>query len=125
MSTEAALALVSAAAGSVATEAGRHAWDSLLALARRVTGRAGADPVGPVDPVDPADETAVRELTGRIADRAASDEEFAAELRQWAQRHRGAVEVGGTRVQNTVADGAQVRNLLQTGTVHGDIHFGA
>ncbi|RKN42379.1 hypothetical protein D7294_13240 [Streptomyces hoynatensis] len=39
---DAALALVSVAAGSAATEAGRRAWDSLVALSRRLLGRAEA-----------------------------------------------------------------------------------
>ncbi len=119
MTVEAAIALVSAAAGSVATEAGRHAWESLLSLTRRLTGRASPEPV------DPGDDGAVRVLTGRIADRAATDEEFARELRAWAERHRGVIGVAQTRVENVVSDHAQVQNVIQTGAVHGDIRFGA
>ncbi|MDT0344715.1 hypothetical protein [Streptomyces litchfieldiae] len=118
MNVDAAVALVSAAAGSAATEAGRHAWESLLSLARRLTGR--AEP----EPVDPADETAVRELTGRIADRARDDADFAAELTGWAERHRAALTITQTRVENTVSGNAQVRNVIQTGTIEGDIRFG-
>ncbi|MDT0444939.1 hypothetical protein [Streptomyces johnsoniae] len=119
MNVEAAIALVSAAAGSAATEAGRHAWESLMSLTRRLTGRASPEPV------DPEDEAAVRALSGRIADRAGADEEFARELRAWAERHRGVIGVAQTRVENTVSGDAQVQNLIQTGTVHGDIRFGA
>ena len=43
MNLDAALALISAAAGSAATEAGRRAWDSLLALSRRLLGRGEAE----------------------------------------------------------------------------------
>jgi hypothetical protein len=119
MNTEAAIALVSAAAGSAATEAGRHAWESLLSLTRRLTGRDAPEPVDPADPV------AVRELTGRIADRAGVDEEFAGELRAWAERHRASLTVTQTRVENSVSGDAQVRNLIQTGTIHGGLHFGS
>ncbi|WP_053170733.1 hypothetical protein [Streptomyces sp. SBT349] len=118
MTLEAALALVSTAAGGAATEAGRVAWDSLMSLTRRVVGR------GEPEAVDPADATAVRELTERISTRAAADEGFADDLRGWAEEHRAALTVTQTRVENVISGQAQVQNVIQTGTIQGDIRFG-
>ncbi|MGK5532920.1 hypothetical protein [Streptomyces sp. URMC 129] len=115
MDVTAAVALVSVAAGSVATEAGRHAWESLVALTRRLTGR--------TDP-DAGDEAAVRELVARVDERASSDEEFAGELVRWAEAHRAAL-VEQQQVQNTISGSATVHGpVIQTHTIHGGIHFG-
>lgn len=119
MELESAIALVSAAAGSVATEAGRHAWESLLSLTRRITGRAQ-----PVD-VDPADDESVRVLVGRITDRAEADEEFADQLRDWARTHQPALDARNGVVHNRISGQAQISGpVVQAQNITGPIMFG-
>ncbi|WP_326599601.1 hypothetical protein [Streptomyces sp. NBC_01803] len=115
MDVASAVALVSVAAGSAATEAGRQAWESLVALTRRLSGR--GDP-------DPGDEAAVRELTVRVDEEAGADGEFASELVRWAEAHQGAL-VRQTRVENVISGNATVHGpVIQTHTIHGGLHFG-
>ncbi|WP_052851741.1 hypothetical protein [Streptomyces avicenniae] len=123
MDIDAALALVSTAAGSVATAAGQHAWDALLSVVRRVTGR-GA---GSLDdgPVDPADEGQVQALTGRIAERARTDAVFADALLGWAADHRRALTAVTGDTHNSIAGGAVTNGpVVQLRDVHGDVTFG-
>ncbi|MDT0265075.1 hypothetical protein RM844_02100 [Streptomyces sp. DSM 44915] len=118
MDLQSALALVTAAASSVASEAGRHAWDSLVSLTRRVTGQA--------EPPDPADDESVRVLIGQIRGRAETDEEFAAQLRDWAATHQPALDARHGTVHNEVSGDAQVNGpLIQAQTITGDLHFGS
>ncbi|HZG04517.1 MAG TPA: hypothetical protein VE546_13240 [Streptomyces sp.] len=122
MDVETALALASAAAGGAATEAGRHAWESLVALVRRATGRGGAeDPAVP----DGADGTEDPEaVTGRIVHLARTDEDFADRLCRWAETHRAALRIDGGQVHNTVSGSATVHGpVVQTGEIHGGITF--
>ncbi|TNM29513.1 hypothetical protein [Streptomyces sedi] len=117
MDLDSALALVTAAAGSVATEAGRHAWDSLLSLTRRITGRP--------EPVDPADEDSVRVLVGRISDRAEADEEFAHQLRDWARTHQTLVDARQSQVRNEISGDARITGpVVQAQDITGPITFG-
>ncbi|UGY94482.1 hypothetical protein [Streptomyces gobiensis] len=112
MDLEPAVALVSTVAGSAATAAGGAAWQSLVGLFRRATGRAG------VGPVDPGDEAAVRVLAGQIIDRARSDAEFGARLRQWAEEHGG-------EVRNTISGDAKIEGpVIQARDIHGGINLG-
>ncbi|MEV1011120.1 hypothetical protein [Streptomyces sp. NPDC049881] len=123
MDIDAALTLVSAAAGSAATAAGQHAWDSLLSLVRRVAGR-GPQPLDD-GPVDPADETRVRVLTGRIADLARTDEAFAEAFLGWAADHRQSLTAVTGDTQNSVSGGAVVHgSVVQLRDVHGNVTFG-
>ncbi|WP_147437850.1 hypothetical protein [Streptomyces radicis] len=118
MDVAAALALVTAAAGGAATAAGGAAWESLMALARRVTGR--AEP----EPVDPADDAAVRELRARLRAHAARDAAFADDLRRWADEHRAVLTVSQSRTENVISGQAQVTNAVQADTINGNISFG-
>ncbi|UED83586.1 hypothetical protein [Streptomyces profundus] len=119
MDLQSVVGLVTTAAASVAGEAGRQAWDALLSLTRRVTGRAEPDP----EPVDPSDDEAVRALARRLAQRAEGDEEFAAQLRDWARTHRSALDGG---VHNEVSGEARVTGpVIQAGTINGGISFGS
>ena len=139
MDLEAALTLATAAAGGAATAAGQSAWQSLLALARRATGRepagqaAGVEPAGTADPVgsvDPEDGEAVRVLIGRIAERARADEDFAGELRHWAETHRAVIQLDrshrsdDSQVHNTVSGNAKIEGtVVQARDIHGGINL--
>lgn len=127
MDVDAALALTtaaaSAAAGGAATAAGESAWQSLLALTRRLTGRGAED--GPPVAVDPGDEEAVRVLVGRLDERARTDDTFAAELCRWATTHRAGLHVDRSEVHNTVAEGAQISGtVIQARDINGGINLG-
>ncbi|GAA2629243.1 hypothetical protein [Streptomyces axinellae] len=139
MDIDAALTLArtaaASAAGGAATAAGQSAWESLLSLARRATGRGaegqrdpggqGAGAAGELTPVDPGDADQVRVLTGRLADRARADEEFAAQLRVWAEQHAPALRAEHSEVHNTVGGSAQVTgHVIQAGDIHGGINLG-
>lgn len=119
MDVETAIALANTAAGSAATEAGRTAWESLISLARRVTGRPAATDAEP----DPETEDPTV-LVGRIADHARDDADFAAQLCQWATEHQSALHltINQGKVQNTIAPGAQISGkVIQAGDIHGNI----
>lgn len=98
---------VTAAAGSVGTEAGRQAWESLTGLVRRAFGR-GREEEGDsgtlVLPLDPQDREQVQELSALIFGQARQDARFAAEYREWEeQAARLQVSVDNSRVTNTVS----------------------
>ncbi|GEB51710.1 MULTISPECIES: hypothetical protein [Streptomyces] len=139
MDVGSALALVttaaSAAAGGAATAAGESAWRSLMDFVRRAPTRAGGGPEDPatagpaLDPaVDPGDEAQVRVLTGRLAERADADEEFAARLCRWAEQYGPTLPLVHTErseVHNTVADGARIQgHVIQAQDIHGNINLG-
>ncbi|WP_326691216.1 MULTISPECIES: hypothetical protein [unclassified Streptomyces] len=139
MDVEAALALATtaaaSAAGGAATAAGQSAWESLLSLARRVTGRGAVGEggaageargaAGELTSVDPGDADQVRVLTGRLADQARADEEFAALLRGWAERHAPALHAERSEVHNTISGPAQVNGpVIQARDIHGGINPG-
>ncbi|MGP4114031.1 hypothetical protein ACTWP5_24365 [Streptomyces sp. 4N509B] len=141
MDVDTAIALATAAAGGAANGAGGTAWESLVSLFRRATGRSapdadtdtGDDTADTADGV--ADDTATaptpeaasedpRVLVARIEDRARADEDFAAALRQWAQEHQGALQTTTNRdtVHNTVAHGAQISGtVIQARDIQGNI----
>lgn len=131
MDVEAAIALATTAAATAAsgaaTEAGRAAWDSLVGLARRLTGlsgRAGPQPPQPPEPAEPAEPAA--DLVARIAARARENREFAAALCQWADTHRAALTVDQSTVHNEISGTATVQGpVIQARDVHGGISFGA
>ncbi|AXK35630.1 hypothetical protein DVA86_26335 [Streptomyces armeniacus] len=117
MDTEAAAALVSVAARSVATSAGQSAWTSLVSLVRRTLGREA-------EPATPEDSEAVRVLEGRLVERAGADPEFARQLCEWAEAHRELLPDGGA-VHNTIGGDACVHGpVIQARDIHGDISFG-
>ncbi|MBT2387089.1 hypothetical protein J7E86_26645 [Streptomyces sp. ISL-11] len=107
---------VTAAAGSVGTEAGRQAWGSLAELARRALGRGRTEDDGgpaPVLPLDPRDEDQVRSLAALLFARALEDPRFAEEFRGWAERVRPGLSVDNSQVTNTVSGQARVGTLVQ------------
>ncbi|MBL1069064.1 hypothetical protein [Streptomyces sp. 7-21] len=119
MDLEAAIALAGAAANSAAGEAGASAWRALVSLARRLTGRAEAEPAAP----EPEDRDA---LVAMIAARAREDDAFAAALREWAETHREELAPSQTTVHNTISGGATVHGpVIQTKEIHGGLHFGS
>ncbi|MBO8190766.1 hypothetical protein ITI46_03505 [Streptomyces oryzae] len=131
MDVEAALALAttaaSAAAGGAATAAGQSAWESLLSLVRRVGGRRrdGESEEGRLSAVDPADSEQVRVLTGWLGEQARADEEFAALLRGWAERHAPVLRAEHSEVHNTVSGSAQVSGpVIQARDIQGGINLG-
>ncbi|MBO8188036.1 hypothetical protein [Streptomyces spirodelae] len=131
MDVDAALTLVStaatAAAGGAAGAAGQSAWESLLSLVRRVGGRRpdSRPGAGELTAVDPADGEQVRVLTGWLGQQARADEEFAALLRGWAERHAPALRAEHSEVHNTVSGDAQVHGpVVQARDIHGGITFG-
>ncbi|MFF4158654.1 hypothetical protein [Streptomyces sp. NPDC001678] len=100
---------VTAAAGSVGTEAGRQVWGSLVQLARRAFGRgpAGEDEASTaVLPLDPADEQQVQSLAALIFGRVYQDTAFAEEYRRWAEQAEAVrVSVDNSTVNNTFSGG--------------------
>lgn len=131
MDVDAALTLAttaaSAAAGGAATAAGQSAWESLLALARRagIGRRDGTPDDGAPAAVDPADDEQVRVLTGRLAERAGADAEFAALLCGWAEHHAPTLRAERSEVHNSVSEGAHITGpVVQARDIHGDLNFG-
>lgn len=123
-SADAIAAAISGAAGSVGTEAGRHAWESLLALCRRIGGRRGGDEVALPGP-DPGDEEQVRVLTARVIEESERDEDFAAALHTWAERHGFPLGTGSGDVHNTVSGDARISGpVIQGRDFSGPISFG-
>ncbi|UQI46787.1 hypothetical protein M1P56_21765 [Streptomyces sp. HU2014] len=106
---------VTAAAGSVGTEAGRRVWGSLAELARRAVGRGrGEEETEPVAlPLDPTDGEQVRALAALLFARALREPDFAEELRSWADGARPGLTVDNSRVTNTVSGQARVGRLIQ------------
>lgn len=111
---------VTAAAGSVGTEAGRQVWTSLADLARRAVGRGRGEPEPvPVPlPLDPGDEEQVRGLAALLFARAARDARFAAEFRAWAADAGRVLPADNSSVTNTVSGQARVGTLIQGRDVH-------
>jgi hypothetical protein len=127
MDVETAIALANTAAGSAATEAGRAAWQSLVTLARRVTGRPATAEAEPGEPGEPGEEDPAV-LVGQIAGRARADADVAAQLCQWATDHRAALQLtrDESTVHNTISEGAKnTGTVIQARDIHGGISFGA
>ncbi|WP_190107569.1 hypothetical protein [Streptomyces cinnamoneus] len=115
VSLDAVTTAVTAAAGSVGTEAGRQVWGSLVDLTRRAFGRGRQDggDVAPL-PLDAANGQEVQALAAMLFGRILQDEAFAAEYRGWEEQARTAgVSVGNTTVTNTVSGNARVGTLYQ------------
>ena len=128
MDVDAALALVSTAAAGAATAAGQRAWEGLLSLWHRRSGRP-QDPEPEPDPepgvVVPADDESVRVLTGQLAERARIDSDFAEALCRWAAEHRTSLEVDQSEVYNEISAGANISGpVIQARDIHGGIRFG-
>ncbi|ARZ66541.1 hypothetical protein SMD11_0875 [Streptomyces albireticuli] len=106
---------VTAAAGSVGTEAGRRVWGSLAELARRAVGRGrGEEETEPVAlPLDPTDGEQVRALAALLFARAARDPRFADDFRAWATDAGPGLTVDNSSVTNTVSGQARVGTLIQ------------
>ncbi|OEU88399.1 hypothetical protein DB35_19000 [Streptomyces abyssalis] len=122
-SASAIAAAVSGAASSVGTEAGRHAWESLLALCRRVGGRQPGD--GIALPEDEGDEEQVRVLTTRVIEESERDGDFAAGLESWAAQHGFPLRVDSGSVSNTISGDARVSGpVIQGRDFSGPITFG-
>lgn len=105
---------VTAAAGSVGTEAGRQAWGSLVDLARRAFGRGRDDDAGTVAlPVDPRDDEQVRSLSALLFAHALQNPGFAEEFRAWSENSRATLALDNSQVTNTVTGNARVGTLIQ------------
>ncbi|MEU1373748.1 hypothetical protein ABZ442_08800 [Streptomyces triculaminicus] len=116
LSLEAITTAVTAAAGSVGTEAGRQAWGSLADLARRAFGRGRqeADDAAAALPLDPASGPQNQALAALLFGRAFQDEAFAAEYRRWEESARAVyASVDNSTVVNSVSGEARVRTLYQ------------
>ena len=150
MDVETAVTLAAAAGTAVgsgaASAVGESAWQSVVQLARRATGRGApgtADP-GTTDPgmtdpgtaaagapggrdgVDPADPAAVRDFAALLRQRAAQDGDFAAQLCAWAERNRVTIEATRHRddsVENEITGSRISGNVVQARDIHGGITF--
>ena len=114
---------VSAAAASAGTEAGRHAWESLLDLCRRIgRGRPGSEIAVPDDA---GDEEQIRLLTASVIDESERDETFAADLERWAGQHGLSVRIDRGDVHNTISGDARISGpVIQGRDFSGPISFG-
>ncbi|GHG48283.1 hypothetical protein [Streptomyces griseocarneus] len=116
LSLEAITTAVTAAAGSVGTEAGRQAWGSLADLARRAFGR-GREEDGAAAaalPLDPDSGQQNQALAALLFGRAFQDAAFAAEYRRWEESARAVhTTVDNSTVVNNVSGEARVRTLYQ------------
>ncbi|MEV0961224.1 hypothetical protein AB0J25_01140 [Streptomyces sp. NPDC049910] len=114
--------LLAALAGGVGGEMGRQTWAGLSALVRRPfqsgrdSGQAPAASSGEAELValdqTPADVTRAQALSIALAVRAAVDEEFGNELRQWHERAK-LVRTGDGAVINTISGGTQNGPVMQ------------
>ncbi len=118
-------ASITAAASSMATEAGRHAWASLGRLVRRAFGDRAPAVLPEQAPAQPDPEW-VQDLARKLVDYAAGDERFAADLRSWAVDSRVPATAVGDAVINTISGGATVHGtVIQGRDFTGSIHFGS
>ncbi|MBO8198130.1 hypothetical protein [Streptomyces smyrnaeus] len=116
-----------AATGGAASAAGQSAWESLLSLVRRVGGRRADGELqdGRLTAVDPADGEQVRALTGWLGEQARADEEFAALLCGWAERHAPVLRAEHSEVHNTVSGSAHINGtVVQARDINGGINLG-
>ncbi|MCI4046132.1 hypothetical protein [Streptomyces sp. TRM75563] len=114
--------LLAALAGGVGGEVGRQTWAGLSALVRhpfqsgRGSGQVPAASSGEAELVAldqaPADVTRAQALSTALAVRAAVDEEFRAELRQWHEQAK-LVRNGDGKVINTISGGTQNGPVMQ------------
>lgn len=117
-------AALAALAGSVGSEAGRHAWTGLTDLVRRPFRRGTIpEPTGEASPRvssgelelaalqdDSTDPSRAQALVTALHVRAALDEEFRVRLDEW---WREAQAAGGGEVHNSVSGGVQNGPVVQ------------
>ncbi|MEU4211603.1 hypothetical protein AB0F13_16650 [Streptomyces sp. NPDC026206] len=114
VSLDAITTAVTAAAGSVGTEAGRQVWGSLVDLTRRALRRGREEDGAPVPlPADPGDQQEVQALAALLFGGIFQDEALTAEYRQWEEQARTVLSVDNSTVTNTVSGNARVGNLYQ------------
>ena len=76
-------------------------------------------------PEDAGDGEQVRVLTTRLIEEGRQDEDFAAALRAWAERHETFVRSESGDVNNTISGSAQVSGtVIQARDISGDIRLG-
>ncbi len=113
-------AITTAAANSAGGEAGRTAWESLVALwRRRITPDADTDS----GPPDAQDAAAVGDFARAVVEAGGRDAGFAAQLAVWAREQGVSVRVDHGSVTNTVAADARVERLVQGRDFSGPITF--
>ncbi|QNP69556.1 hypothetical protein IAG44_08925 [Streptomyces roseirectus] len=116
------VALLAALAGGVGGEAGREAWQGLVALVRRPFRRGESGDVSSGEAeldalaAAPGDETRAHVLSTALAVRAALDAEFRRELEEWRQRAERARDSGGT--YNTISGGTFHGMVIQSRNTH-------
>jgi hypothetical protein len=121
ISAEALTTAVAAAANSAANEAGRHAWESLLALWHRAR---GTQPIKPTE--DPEDPEQVQALTGEVIEEYRHNSTFANELTQWVQQFDLTTTNDHSTTRNTVSGNAHVNGpVIQARDISGPINFGS
>ena len=109
------LGCVKSAVGSASQDAGKQAWQSLVALIRK----ARRQPDAVVEPTETEAET----LATTLVEAAEQDPEFAAELRGWVELV-GTIAGGNDNVTNTISDGAHIKgNVVQARDISGSITF--
>lgn len=107
------LGSVRAAVGSASQEAGKQAWQGLVALIRK----ARRQPDAVVEPTETEAET----LAATLVEAAERDPEFAAELRGWVELV-GAIAGGNDNVVNTISEGAHIKgNVIQARDIGGAV----
>lgn len=112
--TELAALIARAAAG----EAGKSAWDGLLAVARRAFGRGHATAI---DAAKAGDRGAAVEVAGALVQLSTADAELAQTLRQWMAESGENARSG---VSNVISGHARVHgNVVQARDI-GSVHFG-
>ncbi|ORT55434.1 hypothetical protein [Streptomyces sp. CB03238] len=117
------VALLAALAGGAGGELGRQVWSGLTTLVRRPFGRGQGESAqapsvssGEAELVRlqeaPGDAARAQALSTALAVRAAVDEEFSVDLRQWHEQAR-LVPTGDGDVHNTVSGGTLYGPVLQ------------
>jgi hypothetical protein len=104
---------VNTAANAASQEAGKQAWQGLVALVRRARHQPNAE-------VEPAH---IESLAATLVDTARGDPQFAADLRAWFEQ---VARIAGTSdaTSNLITDGARVAgNVVQARDITGPITF--
>ncbi|WP_433259614.1 hypothetical protein ACQPYK_48615 (plasmid) [Streptosporangium sp. CA-135522] len=112
--------IISALVGGVAGEAGKSAWTSLTALARR---RFGGDSKE-VAELEQASADNSHEIAGIFVDYAEADPEFKESLTSWVSETARIIRQSHD-VSNTISGEARVHGtVIQAGDVFGSINLG-
>ncbi|MBE1583490.1 hypothetical protein ACFPOI_32205 [Nonomuraea angiospora] len=113
-------AVVSAVVGGAAGEAGKSAWGSLTALARR---RFGTD-AAVTAALEQADTRSPEETTRVLVDHAHADAEFGRSLTDWAGETARLLQYKHD-VSNTIGGDARITGtVVQAGDISGSINIG-